>query len=656
MAQIVPPSDQLTTLYKASQGFANSNSVYEVEQEAIVSRPNILADRIFLNNVPDEAPTVLALDTTWSITGSSAARYTSPLFWIVNYRQVPLTSFAGNPDETFYFGSAMNGTSVPPGTNLLINMLLPLMVTDASSAYDILVTDTTGATVIPPSNYILDRYAGIITIYPGNSVSSAAPPCISFWRYEGPTLRDANIEADSSGNVVFAGNLTVEGVFSTATFSAANFAASTFNVSGATNIGGLTTITDSLEVTNAISSDTLDTNIVSAFDHIDVGNGLSTMLGGLLMYGDLSANSASIVGAIRGNSLSIAGNVTMGGNLRVIGDISANGGIAVGGTGVATNTISAGSGTISGTLNTNAIIASGPIQANGGFTTSSGTLNTNAITAGGLVTANAGLSVTGNSIVDAITADGLITANAGINVAGGTLTTGAITASGLILANGGFSTSSGPLNTSAITASGLITANAGLTIAGGSLSFPGGSLSVSSLNVTGNTTLNGPLTNSQYNILYNRVAQRNSSPGSGSMGTYDANAFGLLAGSPYGADPKYWPLWAVDFNQVIQANNPGSFLGIGDGGDPFTMIKIIGPGLFSISFCSGINPTTTINTLGLFQITGTGPGVFVPIAYGNSTITTLIYVPPATMYIYGFIACFGSGLYVNATLSIVRLM
>jgi hypothetical protein len=445
MAQTVPPDDQLTTLYKESQGFANSNSAYEVEQETFVSRPNILSDRIFLNRVPDSAPTSLTQDITWGVTGSSAARYVSSMYWIVKYTGVPLTPFAGNPDETFYFGSAMNGPSIPAGTNLLANMLLPLMISTSSPTYRITVTDATGSTIIPPSNYILDRYAGIITIYPGNSVSSTDPPLISFWRYEGPTLRDTNIAADPSGNLTLSGNLTVTGLLTSPNFTAGNLTATTLNVNGVATMRGNTTI-NSLNVTNNILSNTMTTGILNATDHIDVGNGVSTITGDLDIT--LGLSSASVTtGDILGNSIDALGNIT------AVGIINGQSGITVSG----------------GPLTTEQIISSGPINANDGVIIApTSTLTTGPIIASSLITANNGLTVnpSGTLLSGQITASGLITANSSLTVAPtGILTTGAIAASGQISATGGINTGSSGLITGAIAASGLISANNSLAVA-----------------------------------------------------------------------------------------------------------------------------------------------------------------------------------------------
>lgn len=387
MAKPVHVADQHTTLYKAYNGLANSNSAYELEQEGFVSRPSVLADRIFLNKVPDSAPTDIGLNNGWTISGyGNAKRYVSAAYpWLAKYENLPLTSFVGNPDETFYFGSVIMSGTVPiqPGLNLMLNMLLPLMTSAISlvNGYIITVsTDPTGTNVIPPTNYILDRNAGIITVSPGNGVSATSHPYISFWRYEGPTLRDAAITSDANGNLSFSGNitmaqnLTVTGSFASATFQ-----------------------TSSLQVTGPLAATSLAINGPSVF----TGNLVTT--GSVTAAGDLSCNSVK-TNLMTGSSLGLTGGLTVGsGGVTTTGlmkaaSIVSDGTIESKGTMTSDGLLTAKSSLLvnSGTLTVNQALSAGSVSTG---SVSTGTLTTSGpLTANGLITATAGLSITGGSL------------------------------------------------------------------------------------------------------------------------------------------------------------------------------------------------------------------------------------------------------------------
>jgi hypothetical protein len=409
MAESVPYSDQLVTLFKTREGYANTNSAYEVEQETLVSRPTMLSDRIFLNNVPDNAPTDLVEDLAWGVVGqSSAQRWPSVARpWLVNYRAVLLTSFAGNPDETFYFAGTRTGGAVLP--NLLTNMLLPLMTSTSAPAYTVAV-DASSAP-IPASNYMLDRQAGIITIYPGNGVSATQPPTLSFWRYEGTTLRDAAMSTDLCGNVTLAGTLSVTGgVTVGGTLTTTNFSTSTFTTTGLyTATGGISVTGGNLAVTNG-STSTLGltaSGLVTAQQGLTVPAGNFSVanaaaVGSLSTTGDISGNTASIAGLLKTGSLSTTGSIGVGSGLSVTG-----GSLTV------TNKTTTGSllvlnDTSMNGVTTGTLTAIGPINATAGLTVQGGislpgaslTLNdlcANAVDVSG--TLRVGTGTVGNSLV-----------------------------------------------------------------------------------------------------------------------------------------------------------------------------------------------------------------------------------------------------------------
>lgn len=374
MAESVPYSDQLVTLFKIREGYANTNSAYEVEQETLVSRPTQLADRIFLNNVPDNAPTDLVQDLSWNVVAqSSAQRWTSVARpWLVNYRALVLTSFAGNPDETFYFaGTRGSGGALP---NLLTNMLLPLMTSTSAPAYTVAVSDISSA-LIPASNYMLDRQAGIITIYPGNGVSATRPPILSFWRYEGTTLRDAAMSTDLCGNVTLAGTLAVAGNVNVGgTLVTNNFSTTTFTTTGLyTARGGITVAAGNLDISSgAILTQTLTSSgLITARNGLTVPAGTVSVanaasVGSLSTTGNISANTASVAGLLQADSLSTTGSITAGSGVSVTG-----------------GSLTVTNNTTTGTLT----VTSGP--------NTLGAVTTGALTATGLINASAGLSVSG---------------------------------------------------------------------------------------------------------------------------------------------------------------------------------------------------------------------------------------------------------------------
>jgi hypothetical protein len=192
-AASVDGSDQLVTLFKQSQGFANTSTSYALSQESIVSRPAIFADRVFTDSLPDSAPSTFTNDATWlSVNGKRDVA--TDASHLVRYTDVPLTKRDGtNPSLNQYtYDCKINNI------NYLTNVLLPRVsdATPLTNKYTLQVT-ISGAE-IPNTNYILDRFAGILII---KNVGEPDSPKITFWRYEGKTLATPAVPSFTSFTV-----------------------------------------------------------------------------------------------------------------------------------------------------------------------------------------------------------------------------------------------------------------------------------------------------------------------------------------------------------------------------------------------------------------------------------------------------------------------
>jgi len=254
-------------------------------------------------------------------------------------------------------------------------MLLPLMTSASAPAYTVTALGAGGAP-IPASNYMLDRQAGIITIYPGNGVSATQPPTISFWRYEGTTLRDAAMSTDLCGNVTLGGTLAVTGNVNVGgTLTTSNFSTTTFRTTGLyTATGGISVTGGNLAVTNG----TTTTLGLTASGLVTAGQGLTVpagtlsvanaaTVGSLSTAGDISGNTASIAGLLKAGSLSTTGSATVGSGVAVTG-----GSLTVtNNTTTGTLTVTSGPNTL-GAVTTGTLTANGPITASAGLTVSGG--------------------------------------------------------------------------------------------------------------------------------------------------------------------------------------------------------------------------------------------------------------------------------------------
>ena len=203
--------DIITTLYKKSQGVVNTKTSASIAVEYPASAlPFTFANQIATQQVPTtEVPSTTLIDgggqninfTQTAFGGTGTRNVWKDYCYIVYYSKIVLTSVPQNPGQSFYFYSRANN---------ILTHIIPARMTESGNNYGIIVEKKTGETtweVIPPANYILDRDAGILTIYEENSqVNGTNPPRISFWRYEGNTLnKPGSLLGDSvpSGSLLF---------------------------------------------------------------------------------------------------------------------------------------------------------------------------------------------------------------------------------------------------------------------------------------------------------------------------------------------------------------------------------------------------------------------------------------------------------------------
>lgn len=211
----ITDKDIITTLYKKYKGYVNTNTDTDISVEYQTNaQPISFANQIATQKVP-----VFGIPSTYNIDNTDLKeqfsdeiikdspnlvvtiddKFNSTLFaggtrnvwkeycYIIYYSKIPLKSIPTNPGRSFNFHSQ------------LLNMLTSIIPVNTAfvsetNRYNIKVekkiSDTPEKWVeIAPSNYILDKDAGVLTIYEKNSVVNGTnPPRISFWRYEGITL------------------------------------------------------------------------------------------------------------------------------------------------------------------------------------------------------------------------------------------------------------------------------------------------------------------------------------------------------------------------------------------------------------------------------------------------------------------------------------
>ncbi len=213
--------DILTTLYKKYKGYVNTNTDTDIAVEyQSYAQPISFANQIATQKVPVFGiPSTFTIDTYNELTLKNTyaaevvkdepnlvvnmdSNFSSTLFaggtrnvwkdycYLIYYSKIPLRSIPTNPGRSFNFYSQ---------TLNMLTSIIPVNTAYISEAnrYNIKVEKRISAAgsspekwvEIAPSNYILDRDAGVLTIYEKNSVVNGTnPPRISFWRYEGITL------------------------------------------------------------------------------------------------------------------------------------------------------------------------------------------------------------------------------------------------------------------------------------------------------------------------------------------------------------------------------------------------------------------------------------------------------------------------------------
>ncbi len=195
-------SDKLSILFKKYQGYANTDTrITDASVEyPINASPFNLSNRIAVDIVPtSNIPSTYTIDTagtynkdtfTLQTFGASGGnRYMwNKYCYISYYSKILLKPVPTNPGRSFFFYSM--------GYNMLTNIIPPNTV---SSGYTYFITvekkiinnGSSYWVTLPEANYILDKDAGILTIYEENSeINGTNPPRISYWRYEGRLLGD----------------------------------------------------------------------------------------------------------------------------------------------------------------------------------------------------------------------------------------------------------------------------------------------------------------------------------------------------------------------------------------------------------------------------------------------------------------------------------
>jgi hypothetical protein len=168
---------KIDTLFKKLLGYANTNVPVGSEYpEDATSR--VAAKYVQTQTIPDEAPKSLGTAVTPS--GEIYKVYTptgiyAQYSYIKKYEDVDLSSSQTAPNGAFVCNiNDANGVS-------LLKNVIPMNY--GKGGYTITVK--VGTNTVNANNYILDRDAGIITIYGFSQVSSTNLPKITFWRYEG---------------------------------------------------------------------------------------------------------------------------------------------------------------------------------------------------------------------------------------------------------------------------------------------------------------------------------------------------------------------------------------------------------------------------------------------------------------------------------------
>ncbi len=228
-------NDIVSILYKKYLGYANSLSTTQPNAEfGISALPLVFANKVAIKNIPRiNVPNIEVLidNNSYStlfnepdnILNDSNAIVGKKYVWkaynyISYYYRLLLSPNIGN---SYYSRRATpESTESNPIFEYYLSNAIPFNFTIDGSVYDIKVeykinpNDNTSWISLPSAQYVLDRDAGLLTIFEEGTtklITSGNPPRISFWRYEGATLESFDMNASLNyGNDTFLGDTLFE--------------------------------------------------------------------------------------------------------------------------------------------------------------------------------------------------------------------------------------------------------------------------------------------------------------------------------------------------------------------------------------------------------------------------------------------------------------
>jgi hypothetical protein len=220
----VSTDDKLTSLYKKSQGYPNTSTQNPVNTEFSTSvLPIALSEQQCIDKIVDltveekgdmtkiKGQAIINNNTTivtaipLGINNFNCTQFGSGLRcvlksapYMVYYKNIVLSPCVINPWKSFYF--ELDGKDLLLGGKKAVNILRGAIPSTYRGTGDFKIDlgyiVNNNIQLISLSDYIFDRDAGIITIYNTdiNKISNTSPPIISFWRYEGRTLNDIDLD------------------------------------------------------------------------------------------------------------------------------------------------------------------------------------------------------------------------------------------------------------------------------------------------------------------------------------------------------------------------------------------------------------------------------------------------------------------------------
>jgi hypothetical protein len=220
-------NDIVSILYKKYLGYSNSATTTRTNSEFAPSAlPLIFANKIATQNIPRiNVPNAKGLINDTSGNGASISTFFNSPSDVRNHlnqlsgkkytwKTTPYLAYYYNILLTFNAGTSFYSRFETPQSTPLNRIYeyylantIPTNFTIDASIYSITVEykDTTNNWfILPSSQYVLDRDAGLLTIFEEATpklITSANPPRISFWRYEGSILSDGGgIGSGATGN------------------------------------------------------------------------------------------------------------------------------------------------------------------------------------------------------------------------------------------------------------------------------------------------------------------------------------------------------------------------------------------------------------------------------------------------------------------------